>query len=123
MSRVRCTDCRRFAASTGACRAQRARIDHPRHWRCCEFYQGRQAIVEIRRALEAAELARHVAQLADTPEGRALRLAPRVPDAERFEVYRLCGLRVQAPQPLHVSRPEPGAHPPSSPNRGSNAAA
>lgn len=103
MTRIRCTDCRNLDPSDADwCIEYEAHMPHPRHWRTCEHYAGPQPIAAIRAALADADLLRFVAELRDTTEGRALRLRHGIPERERFELYRVAGLKVLEPKRIHL---------------------
>ncbi|MBK1620857.1 hypothetical protein CKO42_20990 [Lamprobacter modestohalophilus] len=64
---------------------------------------------EIRAALADAGLAHYVLELADLDGGqRAIRLKHGIPERERFELYRLAGIRVIANDPRITGRAHKG---------------
>lgn len=117
---VRCIDCKHCPERAGArCEATGSSQRGNAYWRRCESYQPhylkmlrnledvrrRQApIATIRAALAEADLLRFVAELRDVPEGRVLRLRHGVPEQQRFELYRLAGLRVIDNDPAIIAK-------------------
>lgn len=106
-TRIRCADCRRLDEQDW-CTHHVDHIPRPRHWRHCDWYSGRLPIAAIRAALAEADLLRFVAELRDTREGRLLRLCHSVPERQRFELYRLVGIRVIDNDPLITGRTHKG---------------
>lgn len=108
MKGVRCTECRYYRGGHGLCMTA-GKVAGGRWKRTCSHYKtNRITTDELRARIVDAGLAHHLLELADTPEGRMLRLRLNVPEAVRFQLYELAGLRVTENNPLIVGRGSKG---------------
>jgi hypothetical protein len=101
--RVRCIDCHHYVASVKRCFEHQAAIRQPRRLRACTAFSGPRPLLETKNNLVAAGLDGYVAELRDLDGGRRLlRLKHGVPEAARFEVYRLAGLKIREPKRIET---------------------